>query len=82
MENESFTSKKNTFKLPFMGTAVELSGDFDSGNLNTVNIDLQKNVHPSLFRNYNFLLGKIKMSRAVIRFGFIFGYRLILISRI
>lgn len=38
MENELTTSKKNTFRLPFLGTAVELSGDFDSGNLNSVSI--------------------------------------------
>ena len=44
MENETLTDKKNTFKLPFMDTVVELSGNFDSGNLNSVSIDLQKNV--------------------------------------
>ena len=44
MENESQTDKKNSFKFPFMDTAIELSGDFDSGNLNSATIDLQRNV--------------------------------------
>lgn len=44
MENELTTSKKNTFRLPFAETAIELSGDFDSGNLNSVSISIERNV--------------------------------------
>lgn len=47
MENEGITSKKNSFILPLAGTSVEISGDFDSGNLNSACINLEKQVSQS-----------------------------------
>ena len=44
MENEGITSKKNSFILPINGTSVEVSGEFDSGNLNSACINLEKQV--------------------------------------
>ena len=82
MENESITAKKNTFRLPFNNTAVELSGDFDSGNLNSVAIDMTNNVSSFLkLRHSISALEKIKMSNLVQKHGFISGYRLIKISK-
>lgn len=47
MENEGITSKKNTFVIPIAGTSLEVSGDFDSGNLNSACINLEKQVSRS-----------------------------------
>lgn len=44
-----------------MGTAVELSGDFDSGNLNSVAIELETNVRKMIFRSFRLPLEEIKM---------------------
>ncbi len=44
MENEGITGKKNKFILPYENTSIEVSGDFDSGNLNSACINLEKQV--------------------------------------
>jgi hypothetical protein len=44
MENDGITAKKNRFVLPYEATSIEVSGDFDSGNLNSACINLEKQV--------------------------------------
>jgi hypothetical protein len=69
MENESLTAKKNTVRLPFRNTSIELSGDFDSGNLNSASVDLQRNVFNQQLRNCRFPSARTRNSNLVLRPG-------------
>lgn len=75
MENELTTSKKNSYRLPYAETALELSGDFDSGNLNSASIHSERNVRRPTSRNYNSPSEKIKKSSPAPKLGSISGYR-------
>ena len=65
MENESPTAKKRSFNLVLGEKCVEVSGDFDSGNLNSARVSLESNVTYDRCRKWNSLLGRIrKLNRA------------------
>ena len=40
MEAQSISEKKNSFKIPYLDSEVSISGNFDSGNLNSATLDL------------------------------------------
>jgi hypothetical protein len=44
MQGGSITEKKNTFQLNYLGEELQLSGNFDSGNLNNAYINNETNV--------------------------------------
>lgn len=69
MENESPTAKKRTFNLILGEKCVEVSGDFDSGNLNSARVSLESNVTYGQFRKWNSLLGRIRKSSRVRKRG-------------
>ena len=69
MEIDANNSKKNTIKLPFNDTVIEISGDFDSGNLNSASINLANQVRHLSFRNCNLHLEKISRSKAAQKHG-------------
>lgn len=75
MENEGFTSKKNTFVLPYADASLKLSGDFDSGNLYSAALDLEKQVKFNQIRNYVLLSVKTNKSSLVRRHGSISRYK-------
>lgn len=69
MEIDTNNSKKNTIKLPLNDTVIEISGDFDSGNLNSASINLANQVHHLSLRNCNWHLEGIKLSKAALKHG-------------
>jgi len=82
MEIDINNSKKNTIKLPLNDTVIEISGDFDSGNLNSASINLANQVHNLSLRNCNLLLEKIKLWNVALKLGSISTLKLRLIFRI
>ncbi len=69
MENESPTAKKRSFTLVLGEKCVEVSGDFDSGNLNSARVSLESNVTDDQCRKWNSLSERIRRSNRAQKHG-------------
>jgi hypothetical protein len=74
MENESPTAKKRSFAFNLGEKSVEVSGDFDSGNLNSARISLESNVTDDQFRKWSLPSERIRRSNQVPKHGSTFHY--------
>lgn len=74
MENESPTSKKRAFTLMMGERCVEVSGDFDSGNLNSARVSLESNVSYDRCRRWRLVLGRIRRLSLALKRGSTFHY--------